>query len=95
MDSTVSSQPRSSRAVVRNPVLGLTSFQRLASMPLEVRTALADVLAELARDARSRAQASWTANKGPMAVYWKAVGAYAGHVSRALRRGTRTTRRRS
>lgn len=48
------------------------------------RAALAAVLGDLAADARRRAQISWTQNKGVMAAYWKAVGAYATHIRRAL-----------
>ena len=35
--------------------------------------------------ARTRAQESWAKNKGPMALYWKCVGAYASHLKRVLR----------
>jgi hypothetical protein len=42
------------------------------------------VLGDLAADARRRAQISWAQNKGVLAAYWKAVGAYATHIRRAL-----------
>lgn len=76
---------RSNRREVRNPVLSLPSIQRLQDLPPEAREAVRDLLADLVVDARSRAQASWIKNKGPMAAYWKAVGAYAHHIKRALR----------
>lgn len=76
---------RSNRAEVRNPVLGLPSAQRILELPPESRALVADILKDLAGDARARAQESWRRNKGPMAVYWKAVGAYAGHLHRAVR----------
>lgn len=77
---------RSSRAEVRNPVLALPASARLRALPPEVRAVVADVFHDLACDARRRAQESWRKNKGPMAVYWKAVGAYAAHIRNCLRR---------
>ncbi len=76
---------RSNRREVRNPVLALPSIQRLQDLPPEAREAVRDLLGDLVIDARERAQASWIKNKGPMAAYWKAVGAYAHHIKRALR----------
>jgi hypothetical protein len=77
---------RMSKPEVQNPVLGLPSTKRLASLPVEVRTLLADIVWEIALDARERAQASWKRRKAPMAFYWKVVSVYAGHLSRAIRR---------
>jgi hypothetical protein len=76
---------RSSRADVRNPVLSLPSAERLLALSPEARKAVAECLRDLAKDARERAQRSWRQNKGPMAVYWKAVGAYATHLYRVVR----------
>lgn len=76
---------RSSRQEVRNPVLALDATARINELPPESRALISDILRDLSRDARSRAQKSWSQNKGPMAVYWKAVGAYATHLSRAFR----------
>lgn len=76
---------RSNRREVRNPVLSLPAARRLMNLPPETRALLADILGDLATDARNRAQASWIKNKGPMAAYWKAVGAYAGHLRRVVR----------
>lgn len=78
---------RSNRREVRNPILRLPASKRLASLPPEAREALGAILADLALDARARAQESWAKNKGPMAAYWKAVGAYAGHISRVIKKG--------
>ena len=78
---------RSNQAEVRNPVLSLPSAQRINDLPPESRAALAALLRDLSADARARAQKSWRQNKGPMAVYWKAVGAYATHLYRAIRPG--------
>jgi uncharacterized membrane protein len=76
---------RSLRSDVRNPVLSLPAAKQIESLPAEAREALAEILKDMNRDARERAQKSWRQNKGPMAVYWKAVGAYAGHLYRAVR----------
>lgn len=71
--------------IVRNPVLALPSAQRILKQPTERRTELAILLRELSADARQRAQKCWRQNKGPMAVYWKAVGAYSTHLHRVVR----------
>jgi hypothetical protein len=76
---------RSLRQDVRNPVLALPAAERISALPDEAKAALAEIMRDLNRDARNRAQESWRRNKGPMAVYWKAVGAYAGHIYRAVR----------
>ncbi|KQS76841.1 hypothetical protein ASG25_15590 [Rhizobium sp. Leaf384] len=75
---------RSNRREVRNPVLSLPSVKRLDELPPETRELVADILGDLVKDARSRAQQSWIKNKGPMAAYWKAVGAYAHHFRRVV-----------
>jgi len=77
-------EPRSNRREVRNPVLALPSVQRLLALPPDQRQVIHDILADLVVDARSRAQTSWRQNKGPMAAYWKAVGAYAHHFRRLV-----------
>jgi hypothetical protein len=76
--------PRSNRREVRNPVLALPAVARLQNLPPEARAALADALKDLVGDARRRAQDSWIKNKGPMAAYWKSVGAYAEHFRRVV-----------
>ena len=69
--------------------------RRFDELPTPARDALRDALLALRADALDRAEASWTRHKGPMALYWKVVGVYAGHLARALRtqrpaaRGTR------
>lgn len=76
---------RSLDPAVRNPVLALPASKRLMDLPPEAREALAAVLKDLSVEARGRAQESWRRNKGPMAAYWKAVGAYATHLHRVTR----------
>lgn len=82
--------PRSNRADVRNPVLGLASVGRLQALPPDVRRDLAAVLMDLRREAQGLADKSWKTHKAPMAAYWKAVAVYAGHTARAIRDGGRT-----
>lgn len=77
--------PRPSRAETRNPLLRLPAAKRIGNLPEPTREELAVLLSELARDARDHAEASWRANKAPMAAYWKAVSVYAGHLRRVLR----------
>lgn len=81
---------RSARREVRNPLLSLPSVKRINDLPEDTRDLLHDILRELAGDARNRAQASWCKNKGPMAAYWKAVGAYAEHLRRIVKSGIRS-----
>ncbi len=76
---------RSNKAEVRNPVLSLPSARRIQQLSPECRAELAALFRELSADARERAQRSWRQNKGPMAAYWKAVGAYSTHLYRAIR----------
>lgn len=77
--------PRSSRPIVRNPVLGLASMAAVHDLDPECRRALAGVLLEIRAEARVKADTSWRTGKGPMAAYWKAVSVYAGHIARATR----------
>lgn len=76
---------RSTRADVRNPILALPAAKALQSHP--AREELAALLREIQVDARIRADKCWRTHKAPMAVYWKAVGVYAGHLARTLCRG--------
>ena len=77
---------RSSRPEIRNPVLALPEVREaLETLSPEARRGLAIFLRAIAADARHRAQKSWRQNKGPMALYWKVVGVYAGHLYRAVR----------
>ncbi len=80
------SNPRSTRPEVRNPLLRLPTAQRIRDLPDPVRQNLAQLLRELAHDARGRAESSWRSNKAPMAAYWKAVSVYAMHLHRIIRR---------
>lgn len=76
---------RSLRADIRNPMLAMPSMHRMLRMGKLERIILADLLKEVAVDARARAEKCWRTHKAPMAAYWKAVAVYAGHTARALR----------
>jgi hypothetical protein len=76
---------RSVSAEVRNPLLGLQAAKGLKSLSPEVRKALRELLMELRAEAHAKAEASWLKRKGPMAVYFRAVAVYAGHIARLLR----------
>ena len=54
-------------------------------LPEDSRTALRRALLLLRIDALARAQHQWKRHKAPMALYWKVVGVYAGHLARAIR----------
>jgi hypothetical protein len=76
---------RSLRPEVRNPLLRLPAARRLAALEPESRAALRALLEELRRDAHAKAEHSWRKRKAVPAAYWRAVGVYAGHLSRVLR----------
>lgn len=76
---------RSSRPDVRNPLLTLPAAQSIASLPPEAKAALRNLLLDLSRDARQRAEYSWRSSKAPMAAYWKAVSVYARHTAALLK----------
>lgn len=63
--------------------------ERFGALPEPARRALREALLELREDALARAQVQWARHKAPMALYWKVVGVYAGHLARAMRAPTR------
>lgn len=75
---------------MRNPVLGLPAFSRLATLHPAALHALAELLQDIQLDAADRAEQSWISRKAPVAAYWRAVSEYAGHIRRAIRRITPT-----
>ena len=82
---------RSSRSDVRNPVLALPGVVALLALDPSTRAVIAAALREIQADARVRADKCWRTHKAPMALYWKAVGVYAGHLARAVSRPNITT----
>jgi hypothetical protein len=85
MDEDDVSVERSNKAEVRNPLLALVSARKLQALPKESRDALRALLLELRASAHEKAEHSWRKRKGPLAVYWRCVAVYAGHISRLLR----------
>lgn len=79
-------QDRSTLAEVRNPVLALPAAREILAGPWADLDRLASLLRALSKDAAERAQKCWKTHKAPMALYWKCVAVYSGHISRALRR---------
>jgi hypothetical protein len=65
-------------------LLSLPAVRALQELPCDVREALALALRAVQADARSRADQCWRKHKAPMAVYWKAVGVYCGHLARVI-----------
>ena len=77
---------RSNLPQVRNPLLAVPGVQdAIASIPLDSKEALRKVLMALRADAQAKAAKSWAQHKAPMALYWKVVAVYAGHIARLLR----------
>jgi hypothetical protein len=58
------------------------TFQQL---PADSQFALKKALQELRADALHRSKHCWNRHKAPMALYWKVVGVYAGHIARILK----------
>lgn len=76
---------RSSRAVVRNPLLALPAAAQIQALDPAAKVALHALLKELQADCRVRAEECWRKHKAPMAAYWKATAVYANHTSRLLK----------
>lgn len=57
---------------------------RFARLPPDAREALREALTDLRREALRNAEYCWRRHKAPMALYWKVVGVYAGHLARAI-----------
>lgn len=81
---------RSARREIRNPILALPAARALDSLPGPARAALEQILREIQIDARLRAEKAWRTHKAPMALYWKAVSVYSGHIARAIARSAET-----
>lgn len=76
---------RSSKPETRNPMLKLAGLERLHALPADSKAALRDALLALRADAQVQATTCWKRHKAPMALYWKCVAVYAGHIARMLR----------
>lgn len=54
------------------------------ALPDDSKAALKKALVELRKDSLKKADHSWKKHKAPMALYWKVVGVYSGHLSRSI-----------
>lgn len=54
------------------------------TLPYDSKVALKDALMRLHHDAQDRAKLSWQKHKAPMALYWKVVSVYSGHLARSI-----------
>jgi len=59
--------------------------ERFSSLPEDSQSALKKALSDLREDALERSKYCWQKHKAPMALYWKVVGVYAGHIARVLK----------
>lgn len=77
---------RSNRADVRNPLLALApAAEQIQALPADSKAALRAMLLAIRTDAQAKAEKSWRTHKAPMALYWKCVAVYAGHIARLCR----------
>ena len=58
---------------------------RFNTLPPDSKLQLKYALQDLHEDALKRAEYCWKKHKAPMALYWKVVGVYAGHLQRAIK----------
>lgn len=73
--------------MAKNPLLTNAPevVARFRALPPEAKDALHGFLCWLYGYARAEAERSWRRSKAPMAVYWKAVAAWAYHTARCIR----------
>lgn len=55
------------------------------ALPKDSKDALRHALSELRKDSLAKANHCWKKHKAPMALYWKVVGVYSGHISKAIK----------
>ncbi len=60
-------------------------LERFNLLPESAKVALKEALQDLRKDALARANYCWQNHKAPMALYWKVVGVYSGHLARAIK----------
>ncbi len=60
-------------------------LERFDTLPGEAKFALKSALNDLHESALEKSKHCWAKHKAPMALYWKVVGVYAGHLSRAIK----------
>lgn len=77
---------RSQAPDVRNPLLAVPGVvEALAEIPSDSRLGLRKALLAMRADFQARAQKSWRTHKAPMALYYKCLAVYTGHIARLLR----------
>jgi hypothetical protein len=76
---------RHARREVRNPILGLPAAARVKACPPEARALLAEILLDLSKEARAKAEYCWKTRKPPMAGYYAATAVVAKHIARVVR----------
>jgi len=54
-------------------------------LSVEAKVELKTTLNLLRADALAKANHCWKKHKAPMALYWKVVGVYAGHLAKAIK----------
>jgi hypothetical protein len=59
--------------------------EKFNALPTDSRNALKQNLLELRKDALERSKHCWDRHKAPMALYWKVVGVYAGHLAKSIK----------
>lgn len=59
-------------------------LRRFANLPPDARHALRNALLDLRTDARESAELQWSRSKAPMALYYKIISVYAGHMAAAI-----------
>ena len=58
--------------------------RRFADLPPHARKALRGALLDLRADARQHAKLHWSRSKAPMALCYRAISVYAGHLAAAI-----------
>lgn len=58
---------------------------RFNLLPGDSKATLRLALMDLRRDALEKSKYCWAKHKAPMALYWKVVGVYAGHLARSIK----------
>lgn len=76
---------RSSTPEVRNPILAIPGADALRNLAPEPKAALRALLLGMRADAQAKAEKCWRTHKAPMALYWKVLAVYTGHIARLLR----------
>jgi hypothetical protein len=69
----------------QDKILKTSWAKRFEALSPESKQALKEALNDLRADALNRANHSWKKHKAPMALYWKVVGVYSGHLAKSIK----------